>query len=548
MQNENSLLQLGKYYLSINQLDLALNVLQEAVIAEPNNAVGFELLAQIANMKGDEASTYQLLLQACSNKNCTATAQYHLSQYHLSANRFAEAIELLEQSIVKNGEYFEALHDLGTCHANQGSLDKAIHFYTKALQIKSDIPELFFNLGRLQDELKNYSEALAYYNKALNLDEAYAEAWSHKGLALHELGKYEEALNAFETALKLAPEYPEALSNKAVTLHTLRYYEEALSFYDKALSLNPNFHDARWNKASTQLVLGNFQEGLLNYEFRWKKSKDQGYKYSEIPPLLSSENLTGKKILIWSEQGYGDTLQFSRYIPLLLERGAEVIFEVQKPLLSLLKENIDCEVVENYESSPNVDYQSPLLTLPLIFKTTLDSIPPVNPIITPSKKSLEKWGKTLVNLPKKINIGFACSGNPGHIHDRNRSMPLSNFLPLLNIANLNLIQMGVRPGDEECLREHPEIQYFGDQFEDFEDTAALISSMDLIISVDTSLVHLAGTMGKKVFLLLPFSPEWRWMTDGEKSPWYPSARIYRQTEMGAWGPLIQQIEDHLKLA
>ena len=548
MQHENQLLQLGKYYLSANQLDLAWNVLQEAVIAEPNNAIGFELLAQIANMKGDEASTYQFLIQACSNQNCTVSAQYHLSQYHLSANRFTEAIELLEQSIEKNGEYFEALHDLGTCYANQGALDKAIHFYTKALQIKSDIPELFFNLGRLQDELKNYAEALVYYNKALNLEEGYAEAWSHKGLALHELGKYEEALNAFETALKLAPEYPEALSNKAVTLHTLRHYEEALTFYNKALSLNPNFHDARWNKASTQLVLGNFHEGLVNYEYRWKKAKDQGYKYAEIPPLVSIENLAGKKILIWSEQGYGDTLQFSRYIALLLERGAELIFEVQKPLLNLLKRSIDCKVVEYYDSSFNADYQSPLLSLPLIFKTTLDSIPPVNPIISPSKQSLSKWDKACISPSKKMNIGIACSGNPGHIHDRNRSMPLSNFLPLLNIANLNLIQMGVRPSDEQFLREHPEIRYFGDKFEDFEDTAAVISSMDLIISVDTSLVHLAGTMGKKVFLLLPFSPEWRWMTDGETSPWYPSVRIYRQTEMGEWGPLIQQIEDHLTRA
>ncbi len=547
MQKEKQLFELGKYYLSINELDLAYSILKEVITSAPDNTNAYELLAQISSLKGDETSAYKFLKQACSSENCSATALYHLSQFHLSSQKYSEAIVLLEESIKKNGKYFEALHDLGTCHANQGALDKAIDFYSQALQIKDDVPELFFNLGRLEDELKNYPKAINYYDKATSLRQNYAEAWSHKGLTLHELGKYEDALTAYETALHLMPNYPEASSYKAVTLHEMRCYTDALTFHDKAIALNPSYNDAYWNKALTQLILGNFQDGWINYEYRWTKLKPQPYKHSNIPPLIANTCLIGKKILVWSEQGYGDTLQFSRYIPLLIESGAQVIFETPKSLLNLLAQNIHCQVVEDYDPKFMADYQAPLLSLPLIFKTSLKSIPPINPVITPSEKSLVKWGKRLSTSNKKINIGIACSGNSQHQNDRNRSMPLINFLPLLSIANLYLIQKDIRQDDAKCLIDHPEIKHLGDDLDDFDDTAAIIDSMDLIISVDTSVAHLAGAMMKSIFILLPFTPEWRWMTEGDASPWYPTIKIYRQSTKGDWKTVIHQIMIDLKL-
>ena len=485
-------------------------------------------------------------MQACSSENCSATALYHLSQFHLSSQRYSEAIVLLEESIKKNGEYFEALHDLGTCHANQGSLDRAIDFYSQALQIKDDIPELFFNLGRLEDELKNYPKAINYYDKAIDLRQNYAEAWSHKGLAFHELGKYENALTAYETALNLMPSYPEALSYKAVTLHEMGCYKDSLTFHDKAIALNPSYNDAYWNKASTQLILGNFQDGWINYEYRWKILKARPYKHTNISFLTTNTGLMGKKILIWSEQGYGDTLQFSRYISLLIDSGAQVIFETPKPLLNLLARNMNCQVVENYDPKFMADYQAPLLTLPLIFKTSLNSIPPINPVITPPEKSLAKWSECLSTSNKKINIGISCSGNSQHLNDHNRSIPLVNFLPLSSIANLYLIQKDVRQDDAKCLIENPEIKHLGDDLDDFDDTAAIIDSMDLIISVDTSVAHLAGAMMKSIFSLLPSTPEWRWMTEGDTSPWYPTIKIYRQATKGDWKTVIHQIMIDLK--
>ncbi|QWE10987.1 tetratricopeptide repeat protein [Polynucleobacter sp. es-EL-1] len=541
MQNDNQLVELGKYYLSINQIDLAWNILKEVAASSPNNSLAYELLAQIAFLKGDEMMAYKLLSQACNTEGCSSEALYCLGQNYLASKKFSDAIEIFERSIAKNGEYFEVLHDLGTCYANQGILIKAIEFYNKALEIKNDVPELFFNLGRMEDELKNYSEAINHYGKAISLKADYAEAWSHKGLAFHELERYEEALSAFDAALNLTPNYSEALNFKAVTLSEMRRYTEALTCLDKAIIANPSFSDALWNKATTQLVLGNFEEGWKNYEFRWAKSKSQPYKYPEIPQLPTNETQRGRRILVWAEQGYGDTLQFSRYIHLLLEQGAQVIFEVQKPLLNLLRNNIQCQVVEKYDPTIEVDYQVPLLTLPHIFKTTLDSIPPIYPNINLTGGHLGRLGKFLLSTNNKINIGISCSGNPEHLNDRNRSMPLINFLPLLDISNLYLIQKGVSNDDLKCLDTHTEIKYLGNELIDFEDSAAIINSMDLIISVDTSLAHLAGILKKKLFLLLPFSPEWRWMSEGSTSPWYPSTKIFRQNKRGDWGTVIDQI-------
>jgi len=546
MEKDKELFELGKYYFSINEFDLAYRILKEVVTSVPNNTNAYELLAQISSQKGDEISAYKYLMLSCSSEDCSATALYSLSQHHLSSQKYSEAIVLLEKSIEKNSLYFEALHDLGTCHANLDSLNKAIGFYSKALQIKKDIPELFFNLGRLEDELKNYSKAVNHYDQAISLRKDYVEAWSHKGLAFHELGKYEEALSAYETALELMPNYPEALSYKATTLHEMGCYKDALTFYDKAITLNPSYKDAYWNKASTQLVLGNLLDGWFNYEYRWAIFKAKPYKYPNIPPLTTNKNLIGKKILVWSEQGYGDTLHFCRYISMLVEEGAQVIFEVQKPLLSLLKRNINCEVVEKYDPKFMANYQTPLLTLPLIFKTTLNSIPRINPIIYPSEQSLTKWNKFFSNSNKKLNIGISCSGNSQHLNDRNRSMPLIDFLPLLSIANLHLIQKDIRQEDAKCLIEYPEIKHWGSELIDFDDTAAIIESMDLVISVDTSIAHLAGVMMKVIFILLPFTPEWRWMTEVDESPWYPSMKIYRQPTKGDWKAMIYKITNDLK--
>lgn len=545
MQKDNQLFELGKYYLSIKEWDLAWNTLKAAAASSPNDAVAYELLAHIAFLKGEEKLAYQFLAQACSLENCTGEALYHLGQHFLSSKKYTEAIALFEKSIQKNGEYFEALHDLGTCHANQGILDQAINYYSKALKIKSDTPELFFNLGRLQDELGNYLQAIKNYDEAINLKTNYVEAWSHKGLAFHELGSYEKALNAFDAALNLIPNYPEALNFKAVTLYAMGRYTEALLCLDQAIAFKPNFSDALWNKATTQLVLGNFQDGWGNYEHRWTKSKSQPYRYPEAPPIDSNENLTGKKVLVWAEQGYGDTLQFSRYISLLMEQGAQVIFEVQKPLLNLLRKNIHCQVVEKYDPTVKVDYQVPLLTLPYVFKTTLTSIPPIYPKLNLSEQHSRKWGEFLLRTNKKINIGISCSGNPKHLNDHNRSMPLANFLPLLEIANLYLIQKGVKGDDLQCLNAYPEIQYPGNDLMDFEDTAAIANAMDFIISVDTSLVHLAGIMEKKIFVLIPYSPEWRWMSEGSTSPWYPTAKIFRQNKRGDWETVIDQVKKEL---
>jgi hypothetical protein len=296
------------------------------------------------------------------------------------------------------------------------------------------------------------------------------------------------------------------------------------------------------------LLLGNFKDGWQGYEWRWKKDSFTSHKRSFQQPLwLGIESLQNKTILLYAEQGLGDVIQFCRYTPLVAALGAKVILEVPTSLINLLSD-LDgvSQIIAYGDELPEFDFQCPLLSLPLAFKTELHSIPPVSQYITSDREKVTKW-QTKLGKKIKPRVGIVWSGSIVHQNDHNRSLTLSQLIPYLHYKmEYVCLQKELRDIDKELLAQHIEIKYFGDALEDFTDTAAICELMDVVISVDTSVAHISGALSKPTWVLLPYSPDWRWLLDRDDSPWYPSVKLYRQKEIGNWDSVLENIKGDLE--
>ena len=545
LQENKNLIKLAEQYFRSDQYFLAENILKQIIDIDPSHSKANEFLAYIYGNQGDTELAFKLLKLACSREDCSPAALYYLGSYQLARALYDEAIENLQKSILKGGEFFEALHDLGTSYAQVGNLHDALSCYQKCLTLRSDSYELFFNISRLFDELKCFDEALAHYDRAISLKPDYAEAWSNKGVTLGALKRFDEALAHYDRAISLKPDYAEAWSNKGVTLGALKRFDEALAHYDRAISLKPDYAEACWNKSLISLLLGDFKKGWNLYEFRWKKDDAEPYRHPQLNSLTSLENIQNKNILVWQDQGFGDAIQFARYVPMLTELGANVTFEVLKPLVSLFKNQLGCEVTFDIDKNRSFDFEIPLQTLPRLFGTTLNNIPKSKPLKADTLK-VNLWKNKLKLSHTRLNIGLALSGNRNQANDHNRSMPLKEIESWVKMHRLYVIQKDLRIADEEFLAQHQEITYLGDQIEDFSDTAAIIENLDLIISVCTSTIHLAGSLNKKAYLALSWTPDWRWLLESSSSPWYPSIKIFRQESMGNWQSVVNQMNTELQ--
>lgn len=544
-KNQSQLITLAEYYFRTNNHKLSESILEQIIIDLPNNSKANELLAYIHGNQGKIDSSFKLLNLACQQNDCSPEALYYLGTAQLNRNLHDLAITSFKKSILKAGNFFEALHDLGSAYAQLGKTQESLSCYQDCLKFNRNLHEVHFNIGGCLDDLKQHNEALIHYEKAIQQNPDFAEAWYNKGLCLHKLMRYEEALAHYDRVIQLKPDFAEAWSNKGMTLHDLKRYEEALNHYDQAIQLAPDHCVTYWNKSLTKLVMGDLNEGWDLYGYRPKEKDLDLYHHNQIEELKSLDDIANKNIFVWCEQGLGDTIQFCRYIPKLINLGAKVYLQVQKPLLNLLGSQLDCAVISEIDNSLKFDFQVPLLTLPKLFKTNLQNIPePLN--IKVDSRQISKWKEKLNISNEKPNIGIAISGNPNHKNDLNRSIPLELLSSLFDLGKFFLIQKEVNAADEKIAVQHKNIIFLGDQLEDFIDTASIISNMDLIISVDTSLIHLAGSLNKKSLLMLPWCPEWRWLLDRLDSPWYPSIKIFRQKFFEDWESVINQIKNELE--
>jgi len=386
--------------------------------------------------------------------------------------------------------------------------------------------------------------ALAHFQRAVASNPDYADAHSNTGNALSTLGRIEEALASYRKAIAIRPDHTEAQNNLGTALWGLNRHEEALARFELAQAIRPDYVEAHLNEGLVRLTLGDYATGWKKYAWRrLTPSFSQGRQRPPRPLWLGQWDIADKTILLHGEQGLGDTILFSRYVPAVARRGARVILAVQQPLAALMAGLEGVSVLRaKGEPIPPHDGFCPLPSLPLAFATTLETIPAEVPYLTAPADRLLRWRPIMEALGQR-RVGLMWSGSV-----QNRAIPLDLLLPLLDQPGLTWVALHkeVREQDQPLLATTRMATFLGDSQADLADTAAMIATLDLVITVDTVIAHLAGALGKPVWILLPFSADWRWLRDREDSPWYPTARLFRQTQVGDWAAVVEQVRAALK--
>ncbi len=472
-----------------------------------------------------------------------AAALYNCGVTFQQLKRFGEALASYDRALALQPDYVDALSNRGVTLYELQQLDAALASYDRALALRPDHAEALNNRGVTLQQLRRFEEALASYDRALAVRPDYAEAFNNRGVTLNQLHQFEEALASHDRALALRPDYADALTNRGNTLQQLKRFDAALASYDRALALRQDHAEAHFNKSLLQLLKGDFDAGWRAYEWRWSNESLKLVRRDFAEPLWLGEAATaGKTILLHSEQGLGDTIQFCRYAPLVAARELRVLLEVPAPLQDLVASLAGvAEVISAKDRLPHFDLHCPLHSLPLALGTRIGTIPAQVPYLSAPPQSLRRWSAAL-GSKRRLRVGVAWSGSALHRNDANRSIKLAALLPLLDVdADFVSLQRDVRPDDATVLQDCGALVHFADALETFVDTAAVIASLDLVISVDTSVAHLAGALAKPVWVLLPFVPDFRWLLDREDSPWYPTARLFRQDSPGDWSRAIGRV-------
>jgi tetratricopeptide (TPR) repeat protein len=457
-------------------------------------------------------------------------------------NRAEEAIGRCERLLTIEPRHARAHACRGNALLQLKRYDDALASYERALEIEPGASEVQCNRGTALRYLKRFDDALQSYDAAIAANDNFAEAWTNRSNVLQDLHRYDEAMSTLDRAMALRPDHATNWFNRGNLHYEMGHEREALAAYDRAIGLNADYVDAHFARASLYLIQGDFTRGWAEYEWRLRDSLlSRHYRPFAQPLWRGDEPLDGKTILLHAEQGFGDTLQFCRYASHLAEQGARVVLEVQPALKSLMASLAGpAQVLAKGEPLPAFDYQIPLLSLPFAFRTDLTNIPQQVPYLRADPQRVQAWAETL-GEKRRPRIGLAWSGNPEHRNDHNRSIDFALFAPLfeLDVEWISL-QKIVREHEEPLLANAP-VRRFDDDLGDFADTAALMQSLDLVLSVDSAVAHLAGALGRPLWLLLPDPPEWRWMRDRQDSPWYPGARLFRQPVPGQWTSVIDAV-------
>jgi tetratricopeptide (TPR) repeat protein len=456
-----------------------------------------------------------------------------------------EAMACLREAI-KLAPELPAYYVLGSLLQRQGLIDEAIECYENILTIMPHHADTHNALGSAYQEKGDIDKAIASYGKAIQYDNNSFMAHNNLGIVLRLQGNLDEAIANYQKAILIKPDFAAAMNNLGTAWRDKGDLDEAVLWYREAIQLKPDFADAHWNLSFALLLGGHFDEGWEEYEWLWKLKK-AAHKLPQ--PVWNGEDIQGKSILLYAEQGFGDVIQLVRYVSMVADRGAEIILGCQKELKRVLRSISGVHSVVAFgEALPQLDFQCPLPSLPRIFKTTLNNIPAIVPYLRAEVETIEKWRDKISCNGSRLNIGLIWAGSPGHLNDRNRSCPPDLFLPIARINGLRFFSLQKEIPEKwsgEALGELNLIDYTGD-IEDFSDTAGIIMNLDLVISVDTAVAHLAGALGKPVWTLLPFAPDWRWLLGREDSPWYPTMRLFRQPSPGDWNTVIVKVHDELK--
>jgi tetratricopeptide (TPR) repeat protein len=474
------------------------------------------------------------------------------SNYGLALNAgklHQQALASFDRALALKADHVHALNKRALTLAALGRGAEALASWDAALAVDPNHVEALHSRGNALYRLKRLDAALADYDRVLALRPGNVDVLNNRGGALAELGRLEEAYESYDRAHAVDPGLPEILINKGHVCADRHQFDEALSCYAAAAALPTLRPEAEFCASLVRLRLGQFAQGWRDYEWRWRQAHWAPQRRDFVAPLwLGQEPLAGRTILLHAEQGFGDTLQFVRYAALVAALGATVLLEVQAPLKSLLSGSAGvAQVFARGEPLPRFDLHCPLMSLPLAFGTALDTIPADVPYVFASADRVAQW-RARLGEPGPLRVGVVWAGSAVHKNNHNRSIAFERFRALLTAPGVAFVSLQQELGAAEAasLDRHADVIPLGGELRDFADTAAVVSLLDVVVSADTAMVHLAGALGRPVWALLPFSPDFRWLLDRRDSPWYPTARLFRQPRFGDWESVLAHVKDELE--
>ena len=463
------------------------------------------------------------------------------------------ALASYDRAIALRPNYADAFYNRGALLEELERWDDAVGSYENAIALLPNFPQALNNLGNVLQAVCRYEEALAAYDRALALLPDYAEAWTNRGNVLRDMHRYEEALDCHNRAIALRPGLAEAFNNRGSVYHDTRRFDEALRDYRRTIELNPKHSEAHASIGLVQLLVGNWAEGWENYERRFRKKSVAARRPNNHASDWIGEPLDGRSILLYGEQGLGDVIQFIRFVPTLQAMGAAVTVMVTRRLHRLLSVlGPDVTFVDSVTPEMKFDFQIALMSLPRALQIRVDSVPAPVPYLRADAKRSDIWRARLGEHGYKV--GLAWQGNPAGRVDNGRSIPLQAFAPLSEIEGVRLISLQKNFGTEQLRRRPPGMAIeapsheFDDGVDAFIDTAAMMVNLDLVVTSDTSIAHLAGALGRPVWVALKYVPDWRWLLDREDSPWYPTMRLFRQTAVDDWAGVAHRMAAALREA
>jgi tetratricopeptide (TPR) repeat protein len=548
--NADGLRLLGALYLQTGQISLAMETLQKAAHLLPNDAetlTNFGITLRSLKRREEAIARFQ---QALAARPDYIDALNNLGDCCYELGRGTEAAEIYERILHLKPEDAAAHVKYGNTLQASGQTPEAVTHYEQALKLQPHFPAAMNNLANILRQQGKTEQAVALYREALRLRPDYAEAMINLATGLCDLGRLDEAIESCRAALQLQPDSVDARINLGTFLQNKMCHEEALLLFDEALQRNPTSIDAQWNKALSLLALGQYKEGWRLHEVGLGVAHLRGDYTPER--RWNGEDLAGKRLLIRCEQGHGDNLQFVRYAELCKARGAVVLVQCPPALRRLFANCTFIDMLPESVAAQDFDLQVPIMSLPYIFGTKLDTIPAQIPYLYVSEGTRVQWAK-IFSDKQGFKVGLVWAGNPrenqfsAHLTDRRRSMELAMLKPLFDIKGVQFynLQMGAKASQIATSGLTDRIIDLMGDVQDFEDTAAIIEHLDLVISVDTSVAHLAGGMGKPVWILSRFDACWRWLQNRADSPWYPAARIFGQQRSGDWAAVIEQVKASL---
>lgn len=541
----DALVNRGKCLIALKRNDEALASFDKALALAPNHAAALKERGHLLRDRKqlvEALSSYDRALAVTPND-----AETHANRGLVlrDLKRFNEAFGAYDRALALKPDYVEAVVARGNVFYEMRCYAEALKEYERALAMRPDFAYGFNNRGNALHALGRHDEALICFERALALDPGYTEAHNNRGNALLELNRPAEALADYDSAVALKP-FAFALVNRGSALRYLDRPEEALASFDQAIALEPEMAEAHWNKALLCLSLGDFARGWAGYEWRWRGGTELTPR-DFAQPQWRGEDLRGKTVLLHAEQGFGDSIQFLRYLPMVAGRGATIVLELPDSLMPLLGDlATGVTLLTRGTALPPFDVHCPLMSLAGAFGTTVETVPAAMPYLHAPADRLDKWRTRLPRMGRP-RVGLVWSGKPSHKNDHNRSIALTRLAPLLVLPGVDFVslQREVRDADLPAFGQFPALLRLDQHLNDFADTAAAIAQCDLVIAVDTAVAHLAGALGRPVWILLSHIQDFRWMLAREDSPWYPSARLFRQPRIGDWDSVIDRLGKEL---